>query len=53
MFAFAVVFGEGCTGCMQQAQEAFLEGHVAAFEACGGVLRGMSYDNLTAAVARC
>ncbi len=36
-----------------QAQEAFLEGHVAAFEACGGVPAGhVRYDNLTAAVAK-
>jgi len=36
-----------------QAQEAFLEGHVAAFEACGGVpFRHVRYDNLTPAVAK-
>ena len=36
-----------------QAQEAFLEGHVAAFEAIGGVRSGqIRYDNLPAAVAR-
>jgi transposase len=36
-----------------QAQEAFLEGHVAAFEACGGVPAGhVRYDNLTPAVAK-
>jgi transposase len=36
-----------------QAQEAFLEGHVAAFEACGGVPSGqIRYDNLTPAVAK-
>ena len=36
-----------------QAQEAFLEGHVAAFEAIGGVPSGhIRYDNLSPAVAR-
>ena len=36
-----------------QAQEAFLEGHVAAFGACGGVpARHIRYDNLTPAVAK-
>jgi transposase len=36
-----------------QAQEAFLEGHVAAFEACGGVPSGqIRYDNLSPAVAK-
>ena len=36
-----------------QVQEAFFEGHVAAFEACGGVLSGhIRYDNLSPAVAR-
>ncbi len=36
-----------------QAQEAFLEGHVAAFEACGGVPAGhVRYDNLSPAVAK-
>ena len=36
-----------------QAQEAFLEGHVAAFEAAGGVpWRHIRYDNLSPAVAK-
>jgi transposase len=36
-----------------QAQEAFLEGHVAAFETVGGVPRGhIRYDNLSPAVAK-
>jgi transposase len=36
-----------------QAQEAFLEGHVAAFEAAGGVpARQIRYDNLSPAVAK-
>ena len=36
-----------------QAQESFLDGHVAAFERLGGVPAGMiRYDNLTAAVVR-
>ena len=36
-----------------QAQESFLDGHVRAFAALGGVPRGMiRYDNLTAAVIR-
>ncbi len=33
-------------------QECFLAGHVAAFEAFGGVPRRITYDNLTTAVAR-
>jgi transposase len=36
-----------------QAQEAFLEGHVTAFEATGGVpFRQIRYDNLSPAVAK-
>ncbi|MGH3304475.1 MAG: IS21 family transposase, partial [Streptosporangiaceae bacterium] len=36
-----------------QAQEAFLEGHVAAFEVIGGVpFSHVRYDNLSAAVAK-
>jgi len=36
-----------------QAQEAFLEGHVEAFEAIGGVpTRHIKYDNLTSVVAK-
>lgn len=35
-----------------QAQEAFLEGHVLAFEHFGGVPRRIRYDNLKAAVVR-
>ena len=36
-----------------QAQEAFLEGHVTAFEATGGVpSRQIRYDNLSPAVAK-
>jgi transposase len=38
---------------VSQAQEAFLEGHVAAFETVGGVPRGhIRYDNLSPAVAK-
>jgi transposase len=55
MFAFRL----SCSGkavhrvFASQAQEAFLEGHVAAFEAVGGVPAGqIRYDNLSAAVAR-
>jgi transposase len=43
--AFHVAFGT-------QAQEAFLEGHVAAFEAFGGVPGRIRYDNLGPAVVR-
>jgi transposase len=35
-----------------QGQEAFLEGHVRAFEALGGAPQRIRYDNLKAAVAR-
>ena len=36
-----------------QAQEAFLEGHLTAFEATGGVpFRQVRYDNLSPAVAK-
>jgi hypothetical protein len=55
MFAFRL----SCSGkavhrvYASQAQEAFLEGHVTAFEAIGGVPVGqIRYDNLSAAVAR-
>jgi transposase len=46
--------GRGCHRVYAcQAQEAFLEGHVAAFEATGGVpWRHVRYDNLSAAVAK-
>ncbi len=43
--AFHVAFGT-------QAQEAFLEGHVLAFEHFGGVLARVRYDNLRPAVVR-
>ncbi len=55
MFAFRLSYsGKACHRVYaSQAQEAFLEGHVAAFEACGGVpARHVRYDNLTAAVAK-
>jgi hypothetical protein len=55
MFAFRL----SCSGkgvhrvYASQAQEAFLEGHVTAFEACGGVpWRQVRYDNLSPAVAK-
>ena len=50
----AVVFRQGCPpGLGDQAQEAFLEGHVAAFEVTGGVpCRQVRYDNLSPAVAK-
>ena len=55
MFAFRL----SCSGkgvhrvYASQAQEAFLEGHVAAFEVMGGVpFRQIRYDNLSAAVAK-
>ena len=35
-----------------QAQEAFLDGHVRAFDAFGGCVRRVRYDNLTPAVVR-
>jgi transposase len=46
--------GRGCHRVYAcQAQEAFFEGHVAAFEATGGVpWRHVRYDNLSAAVAK-
>ena len=55
MFAFRLsCSGRACHRVYaSQAQEAFLEGHVAAFEACGGVPAGhIRYDNLTPAVAK-
>ncbi len=55
MFAFRLsCSGRACHRVYaSQAQEAFLEGHVAAFEACGGVPAGhVRYDNLTPAVAK-
>ena len=55
MFAFRL----SCSGkgvhrvYASQAQEAFLEGHVTAFEVTGGVpFRQIRYDNLSAAVAK-
>ena len=55
MFAFRLsCSGKACHRVFaSQAQEAFLEGHVAAFEAIGGVPSGhVRYDNLSAAVAK-
>jgi transposase len=55
LFAFRLSWsGKACHRVYaSQAQEAFLEGHVAAFEACGGVpVRHVRYDNLAPAVAR-
>src|SRR5271166_3212528 len=55
MFAYRLSFsGRACHRVYAcQAQEAFLEGHVAAFEAMGGVpWRHIRYDNLSAAVAK-
>ena len=55
LFAFRLsCSGKACHRVYaSQAQEAFLEGHVAAFEACGGVpARHVRYDNLTPAVAK-
>jgi transposase len=55
MFAFRLSFsGRACHRVFaSQAQEAFLEGHVAAFEAIGGVPSGhVRYDNLSPAVAK-
>ena len=55
MFAFRLsCSGKACHRVYaSQVQEAFLEGHVAAFEACGGVpFRHVRYDNLTPAVAK-
>ena len=55
LFAFRLSYsGKGCHRVYaSQAQEAFLEGHVAAFEAAGGIpARQIRYDNLSPAVAR-
>jgi hypothetical protein len=55
MFAYRLSYsGRGCHRVYaSQAQEAFLEGHVTAFEATGGVpSRQIRYDNLSPAVAK-
>ncbi len=55
LFAYRLSFaGKACHRVYAcQAQEAFLEGHVAAFEATGGVpWRHVRYDNLSPAVAK-
>jgi transposase len=55
LFAFRLsCSGKGCHRVYaSQAQEAFLEGHVTAFEATGGVpWRHVRYDNLSPAVAK-
>lgn len=55
LFAYRLSYsGKGCHRVYScQAQEAFLEGHVAAFEATGGLpWRHVRYDNLTAAVSK-
>ena len=55
LFAFRLsCSGKACHRVYaSQAQEAFLEGHVAAFEAAGGVPSGhVRYDNLSPAVAK-
>jgi transposase len=55
MFAFRLSYsGKACHRVYaSQAQEAFLEGHVAAFETCRGVPCGqVRYDNLAPAVAK-
>lgn len=39
-------------GFLTQNQQAFLEGHVAAFEYFGGVFKKIRYDNLTSAVKK-
>ena len=54
LFAFRLSYsGKGCHRVYaSQAQEAFLEGHVAAFEAAGGAARQIRYDNLSPAVAK-
>jgi transposase len=45
--------GKGAsTASLSEGQEAFLEGHVQAFERLGGVPARIRYDNLTSAVAR-
>ncbi len=55
LFAYRLSFGgKGCHRVYAcQAQEAFLEGHVCAFEATGGVpWRHVRYDNLSPAVSK-
>jgi transposase len=55
LFAYRLSFsGRGCHRVYaSQAQEAFLEGHVAAFGAAGGLpWRHVRYDNLSPAVAK-
>jgi transposase len=55
LFAYRLSFaGKACHRVYAcQAQEAFLDGHVAAFEATGGVpWRHVRYDNLSPAVAK-
>jgi transposase len=55
MFAFRLSYsGKACHRVFaSQAQEAFLEGHVTAFETIGGVpSRQIRYDNLSPAVAK-
>ena len=55
LFAFRLSYsGKGCHRVYaSQAQEAFLEGHVTAFEVTGGVpFRQVRYDNLSPAVAK-
>jgi transposase len=55
LFAFRLSYsGKACHRVYaSQAQEAFLEGHVAAFGAAGGVpFRQIRYDNLSPAVAK-
>ena len=55
LFAFRLSYsGKACHRVYaSQAQEAFLEGHVAAFEVIGGVpARQVRYDNLSPAVAK-
>ncbi len=55
LFAFRLSYsGKACHRVYaSQAQEAFLEGHVTAFETCAGVPCGqVRYDNLTPAVAK-
>jgi hypothetical protein len=55
MFAYRLSFsGRGCHRVYaSQGQEAFLEGHVTAFEAAGGMpWRHVRYDNLSPAVAK-
>ena len=55
LFAFRLSYsGKGCHRVYaSQAQEAFLEGHLTAFEVMGGVpSRQIRYDNLSPAVAK-